>query len=70
MSNIISVSKECVESINVTIEPDGDTVKEKVSWFDKTNKQGDTNLKSLALASVVIYNFCSILGTLRKLSKQ
>lgn len=70
MSNIISSSKKCIECIDATIEPECDEYKEKVSWLDKTNSKGDTNLKSLAIASIVIYNFGSLMSTLKRLSRQ
>lgn len=70
MSNIIiSSSKKCIECIDVTIEPDDD-IKENISWFCKTNSNGDTNLKSLVIASVHIYNFGSLMSKLKRLSKQ
>lgn len=69
MSNIISSSKN-VECIDVTIEPEDVATKEKVSWLNRTNSKGDTNLKSLALASISIYKFCSLISKLKRLSKQ
>ena len=69
MSNITHSSK-IIECIDVTIEPEDCATKEQVSWFDKKNSNGDTNLKSLALASIVIYNFGSLMSTLKRLSKQ
>ncbi len=70
MSNIISSSKQSIECVDVTIEPELCEDKEKVSWFDKTNSIGDTNLKSLAIASLAIYNFGSLMSTLKRLLKQ
>lgn len=70
MSNIISSSKKCIECIDATIEPEYDEYKEKVSWLDKTNSKGDTNLKSLVIASIVVYKFGSLMSTLKILSKQ
>lgn len=70
MSNLISSSKECIECIDATIEPEMSKDKEKVSWLDKTNSKGDTNLKSLVIASIVVYKFGSLMSTLKRLSKQ
>ena len=75
MSNIISSSKKCIESneciecIDAIVEPDVD-IKENISWINKTNSNGDTNLKSLVIASVNIYNFGSLMSKLKRLSKQ
>ena len=69
MSNITHSSKN-IECIDVTIEPEDGATKEKVSWLNRTNSKGDTNLKSLALASIVIYNFGSLMSKLKRLSKQ
>lgn len=70
MSNIIPISNESIECIDTILEPEEDTAKKKVSWFDKTNSNGDTNLKSLAIASISVYNFGSLMSTLKRLSKQ
>lgn len=70
MSNIISSSKQSIECVYATIEPDYNHTEEKVSWLSKTNSNGDTNLKSLAIAYLTVYNFGSLMSTLKRLSKQ
>ena len=69
MSNITHSSK-IIECIDVTIETEGGENIEQVSWFDKKNSNGDTNLKSLAIASLAVYNFGSLISALKRLSKQ